>query len=67
MATLPILLLDYAGEEIVDGEEDVVVVADGEDEHADSNDMGDEWEQINDNPTLIIHYSVSVVFVVWSL
>ena len=33
-----------AGEEIVDGEEDVVVVTDGEDEHADSNNLDDEWE-----------------------
>ena len=36
--------IDDAGEEIVDGEEDVVVVADGEDEHADSNNLDDEWE-----------------------
>ena len=33
-----------AGEEIVDGEEDIVVVADGEDEHADINNLDDEWE-----------------------
>ncbi len=36
--------IDDAGEEIVDGEEDVVVVADGEDEHADSINLDDEWE-----------------------
>ena len=33
-----------AGDEIVDRDEDVVVVADGEDEHADSNNLDDEWE-----------------------
>ena len=36
--------IDDAGEEIVDRDEDVVVVADGEDEHADRNNMDDEWE-----------------------
>ena len=36
--------IDDAGEEMVDGEEDVVVVADGEDENADSNNLDDEWE-----------------------
>ena len=36
--------IDDAGEEIVDGEEDVVVVTDGEHEHADSNNLDDEWE-----------------------
>ncbi len=36
--------IDDAGEEIVDRDEDVVVVADGEDEHADSNNLDDEWE-----------------------
>ncbi len=35
--------IDYAGEEIVDRDEDVVAVADGEDEHAGSNNL-DEWE-----------------------
>ena len=33
-----------AGEEIVDRDEDTVVVADGEDDHADSNNLDDEWE-----------------------
>ena len=33
-----------AEEEIVDRDEDVVVDADGEDEHADSNNLDDEWE-----------------------
>ena len=33
-----------AGEEILDRDEDVVVVSDGEDEHADSNNLDDEWE-----------------------
>ena len=33
-----------AGEEIVDRDEDVVVVDDGEDEHADSNNLDDKWE-----------------------
>ncbi len=36
--------IDGAGDEIVDRDEDVVVVADGEDEHADSNNLDDEWE-----------------------
>ena len=36
--------IDGAGDEIVDRGEDVVVVADGEDEHADSNNLDDEWE-----------------------
>ena len=36
--------IDYAGEEIVDRDEDVVVVADGEDEHAENNNLDDEWE-----------------------
>ena len=36
--------IDDAGEEIVDRDEDVVVVADGEDEHADSNNLDDELE-----------------------
>ena len=57
--------IDDAGEEIVDGEEDVVVVADGEDEHADSNN--DEWEYIEDRSTVVIPDSVNVVFVGWSL
>ena len=34
--------IDDAGEEIVDGEEDAVVVADGEDEYADTNNLYDE-------------------------
>ena len=41
MTTMPI---DDAGEEIVDRDEDVVVVADEEDEHADVNNLDDEWE-----------------------
>ena len=36
--------IDDAGEEIVDRDEDVVVVADGEDEHAESNNLDYEWE-----------------------
>ena len=36
--------IDDAGEEKVDRDEDVVVVADGVDEHADSNNLDDEWE-----------------------
>ena len=36
--------IDDAGEEIVDRDEDVVVVADGEDEPADSNNLDDAWE-----------------------
>ena len=36
--------IDGAGGEIVDRDEDVVVVADGEDEHADSNNLEDESE-----------------------
>ena len=36
--------IDDAGEEIVDRDYDVVVVADGEDKHADSNNLDDEWE-----------------------
>ncbi len=36
--------IDYAGEEILNRDEDVVVVADGENEHADSNNLDDEWE-----------------------
>ena len=36
--------IDDAGEEIVDRDEDVVVVVDGEDEHADSNNLNEEWE-----------------------
>ena len=36
--------IDDAGEEIVDRDEDVVVVADGKDEHAESNNLDYEWE-----------------------
>ena len=36
--------IDDAGEEIVDRDEDVVVVADGEDEHAEGNNLDYEWE-----------------------
>ena len=36
--------IDDAGEEIVYRNEDVLVVADGEDEPADSNNLDDEWE-----------------------
>ena len=57
----------------MDRDEDVVVVADGEDEHADSNNLDDEWEQIEDSSTVVIPDSVvfvgelNVVCVGWSL
>ena len=47
--------IDDAGEEIVDRDEDVVVVADGEDEHADSNNLDDAWEYIEDSSTVYSH------------
>ena len=59
--------IDDAGEEIVDRDEDVVAVVDGEDEHADRNNLDDEWEQIEDSSTVVIPDSVNIVFVRWSL
>ena len=54
--------IDYAArKEIVDGEKDAVVVADGEDENDDSSNMDDECEYINDNLTVVGHDSVKVV------
>ena len=54
---------DAASDEIVDGEKDAVVVADGDDEHADNNNLDDECELINDNLTVVSHDSVQVVYV----
>ena len=58
--------IDGAGDEIVDRDEDVVVVADGEDEHADINNLDDEWEYIEDSSTVVIPDSVNIVFEGWS-
>ena len=52
---------DAAMKEIVDGEKDAVVVPDREDENADSSNMDDECEYINDNLTVVGHDSVKVV------
>ena len=42
---MPVVYDDNAEiDEIVDRDEDVVAVVDGEDEHADSNNLDDEWE-----------------------
>ena len=38
-----------------------MVVADGEDENADSSNLDDECEYINDNLTVVSHDSVKVV------
>ena len=51
---------DAARKEIVDPEKDAVVLPDGEDEHADSGNMDDECEYINDNLTVVGHDSVKV-------
>ena len=53
---------DAAREEIVDGEEDVVVFSDGEDENAGNNNLDDEWEYINDNLTIASHDCIKVVY-----
>ena len=52
---------DAVRKEIVDGEKDAVVVADGEDENADSSNLDEECEYINDNLTVVGHDSVKVV------
>ena len=49
---------DAARKEIVDGEKDAVVVADGEDENAYTNNLDDELEYINDNLTVVGHDSL---------
>ena len=52
---------DATRKEIVDGEKDAVVVADGQDENAGSSNLDDECEYINDNLTVVGHDSVKVV------
>ena len=44
----------------MDGEKDAVVVADGGDANADSNNLDDECEYINDNLTVVGHDSVKL-------
>ena len=46
----------------MDGEEDEVVVADGEDENTGNNNLDDEWEYINDTRTVVNHDCVKVVY-----
>ena len=46
----------------MDGEEDEVVVADGEDENTGNNNLDDEWEYINDTRTVVSHDCVKVVY-----
>ena len=38
-----------------------MVVADEEDENADNYNLDDEWEYIDDNPTVVSHDSAHVV------
>ena len=45
----------------MDGEKDAVVVPGREDENADSSNLDDECEYINDNLTVVGHDSVKVV------